>query len=287
MSVQADTGYLNVLSSTGALLYRFNLGEWRDIHFFDPSPDGRSIVVSISKFDGGKAVLAVVHRDGTGLTLLSDSVQFPTGVLRGAFCPTWSPDGSRIAFLRLYIYPPPDSQKVVLLTVDPDGSDSVALTEATRLNVPLWSPDGHKIACFQDPYLYFQDGPIVVRLVHVDTRTTEQIVLADNVFNTDNKTMSWGVNGTLFCSVDSPDSNGIHAIYRVSNTGAQQISGSFLRSQIACSPDGQYLAILGNRRSEPFSLYIMRPDGSDLRLIKRLSSVPATGIYAGQFPIWL
>jgi TolB protein len=56
--------------------------------------------------------------------------------------PRWSPDGSRVAFVR-------DDEGEAIWTMNADGSDPVQLTEVVpdvSLSRPAWSPDGTRIA---------------------------------------------------------------------------------------------------------------------------------------------
>jgi Tol biopolymer transport system component len=76
-----------------------------------------------------------MNPDGTGITRLTD---------RGAkFDPSWSPDGSRIAFVGAAAPYPYNSE---IYTMNADGSDLVNLTNSPSSDGdPDWSPDGRKI----------------------------------------------------------------------------------------------------------------------------------------------
>ncbi len=59
--------------------------------------------------------------------------------------PAWSPDGSKIAFIKPTYYNR-GSNWGVIWVMNTDGSNKVKLTDDTeKLNSPAWSPDGTKI----------------------------------------------------------------------------------------------------------------------------------------------
>ena len=99
------------------------------------SPDGSQI--AFQTFDefpfGASARIYVINADGTGLRKLSP----PTDndfVFDDS--PTWSPDGTRLAFTR-------DFQ---LYTINVDGTGFTAVPNADFAAGPAWSPDGTRIA---------------------------------------------------------------------------------------------------------------------------------------------
>jgi Tol biopolymer transport system component len=144
------------------------------------SPDGTRIAFTryaqITLPDGTvdrDADIHVMNADGTGLTNLSRSP--------GTFelDPTWSPDGSRLAFVRA------GDQLPRIWTMNADGSGLVALTTtggAIGDWHPSWSPDGRRVlfdrigCASSDPggiYAVTTDGSATVSTV----RTAEQEIL--------------------------------------------------------------------------------------------------------------
>ena len=112
---------------------------WTDaVGAIDWSPDGARLVVELPVCDSqGECRLDIhtLNANGTGLTDVTPDVFDDRN-------PSWSPDGTRIAF---------DSTKGEgnqdIYTVLLDGSDQVRLTtDASTDANPDWSPDGAKLA---------------------------------------------------------------------------------------------------------------------------------------------
>lgn len=273
LEVVNHTALITTFSPTGNYFNSFGLDSWSHVQFIDPSPSGEKIVVSTAQFVAGSPAVCLINSDGTGFRILNDTTRGSDGWPIPAMVPTWSPDGSKIAYLRLYSYT--DSTQAILTVVSPDGTISRDLFQSYRLSVPLWSPNGQMIACFQEPRTIFEPEPFAVRIVDVGSGTSKHVVLVSSTPDPDYKSMAWSIDGTLFCSGASRDSEGVHSIYRISVADppiVTKVADGFTRSTLICSPDGKYIAILGNKGKDGYSLYIMRPDGSDLRLVKKLSS---------------
>lgn len=88
--------------------------------------------IAFNSWDGGTAAIYVVNPDGTGLTKLT-----PEG--EDDRRPLWSPDRSKIAFVR---------NTIELWVMTSDGRNRVKLTNhlADGEGVFRWSPDGNMIA---------------------------------------------------------------------------------------------------------------------------------------------
>lgn len=126
------TGATN-LSPTGAW---DNYASW--------SPDGTKIVFSrdSSQIGGADETIWIMNADGSNAMNISNP-----GGTRGTngfdSQPTWSPDGSRILFVRFNRASPGTGD---IWAVDPDGNNLTQLTSSTLQDShPLWSPDGTKI----------------------------------------------------------------------------------------------------------------------------------------------
>jgi Tol biopolymer transport system component len=134
-SVRMDgTGRVNLGSSRARGYFMFD----GKIHVFSTddvawSPDGTHIVYSADRDLNDVRELYVVRTDGSGETQLPYELSFSL---------SWSPDGGRIGF----------RQSVAgaheLVSIRPDGTDVVKLTDATLDAVSglAWSPDSARIA---------------------------------------------------------------------------------------------------------------------------------------------
>ena len=125
------------------------------------SPDGRKLAFL---FEGGCGQfcfhLYVLNADGSGLRDLTRKL---AGVRRfgagPASDPVWSPDGRKIAFVRL-------NTRLGVYVVNADGSGVRNLTPkpmGAAYTAPAWSPDGRKIAFASE-----RDGNSEIYLMNAD-----------------------------------------------------------------------------------------------------------------------
>jgi dipeptidyl aminopeptidase/acylaminoacyl peptidase len=120
-------------------VYRFRHVD--DLHL---SPDGRTIVVTITSYDLGKAKrtshIWLMDADG------GNSREFTFGDANDT-SPVFSPDGKWIAFIR------DNSGESQLYIIPVNGGGARKLTDvSTGVSDPLWSPDGKSIAFSSDVY---------------------------------------------------------------------------------------------------------------------------------------
>lgn len=123
------------------------LTRWRLQTAIEPSsfsPDGRSLVAGISDRRGERAV-AIDLRSGR-FTLLAE----------GASEPVYSPDGTRLAFVRLdpgsRSLPEPDRPVSELLVGNADGSGAERLLRRRGfISWPSWDPSGSRLAFTHNP----------------------------------------------------------------------------------------------------------------------------------------
>lgn len=108
------------------------------------SPDGKRIAFTEANDFGGKncshqqAQIYVMKRDGTSVTRVTSA--------NGNLDPTWSPDGTKIAFLSIARN---EDERFAVMTMNPDGSGKRKIADIDLPCVPeglTWSPDGTELA---------------------------------------------------------------------------------------------------------------------------------------------
>ena len=119
--MQADGSYLTRIADSGTTPAWGNLPGW--------SPDGSFVVYSDS------AEIFTANSDGTGSRQITDTLGDTS-----SWDPVLSPDGTRIAFRRGFVY----GSIYVIAT---DGSEPVPVIRDTdRWDLPVWSPDSTRLA---------------------------------------------------------------------------------------------------------------------------------------------
>ena len=212
----------------------------------------------------GNPEIYVMNADGSDQTRLTTNLAFDGS-------PTWSPDGTKIAFNSNRDDPNPSTSefKLEIYLMNADGSGQTNLTNnpaATDSN-PAWSPDGSRILFLSDRH-----GSSEIYVVQTDGTGLTSI--------TDNAEVGsqavWSPTGSqiVFVSTrheadDLIDCLIIYCnseIYIVNADGSDLIrltEHPWIDSEPAWSPDGRYIAFK-SYRDGGFHIYLMNADGSEL-----------------------
>jgi TolB protein len=196
------------------------------------SPDGTEVVYS-----SGKG-LVLINVDGSGPTQLTTAYDY---------VPSWSPDGSRIAFARAGI-----DNAMAIFVMNADGSDVQRLTGpgTNDYGPPSWSPDGSQIL-FQRS----QENTARTNVWEMTADGTNATMLIPDAINP-----RWSPDGTRISFVrggnvwvKSVDPAGTPSV-QITDLGARSDAGD-----IVWSPDGNRIAF-----SHDDAVWTVAADGEGL-----------------------
>jgi len=213
------------------------------------SPDGGELVFGYSdaRFVRVKDrySLFLVGQDGADVRRLTSCHYPPCGE---DDLPTWSPDGSKVAFIR--------SGGGRLEVVDRDGSNLTTLS--TRVwGYPAWSPDGSRIADT------VTDGDVATapaRIVVTRTDGTGSSTLVRGSAERSPADPAWSPDGREIAYRAGAPSEGASQIWVIGADGANPrliYDNPRIEGGPSWSPDGTRLAVVANG-----SLLVMDADGS-------------------------
>ncbi|HET7697207.1 MAG TPA: hypothetical protein VFK57_15955 [Vicinamibacterales bacterium] len=221
-------------AGSGDITEVVSIGGDRGLNFHPrPSPDGARVAFDSDR-DGTRAVF-VAAADGSGAVRISG-----TGY---AAVPSWSPDGTRLAFVRAE---PNASNVWNVWTAAPDGSQ---LQRRTHHRVgqawgASWFPDGRRIA-------YSVETRLIVLDLHSGATTSYKSPVSNRLVRT---------------PAVSPD--GRRIIFQVYREGVwlldmetrrmQRILPDPTAEEFTWSPDGRRVAF-HSRRSGAWSVWVMEP----------------------------
>jgi Tol biopolymer transport system component len=202
-----------------------------------------------------------------------------TRTLRDDSFPSWSPDGRRLVFLRGVGEDYPENGVYVdrdIFAVDRDGTHLVRLTHTPEVSegVPVWSPDGTKIAF--STYTHRDDGSSVgtIYVMKPDgSEPPEEVVSVDQgAFG-----LSWSPDGQWFAYY-TPSCGDCLFKVRVDGTQPTFLSYGGCGPRVCqalgpeWSPDGEQIAFYG-----PGGLYTIDAAGENMKSL---------GIPSGREPSW-
>ena len=189
--------------------------------------------------------ICVTDGDGGNEVRLTDDPKWDSS-------PSWSPDGTRIAFSRGYR----------IHVMDSDGRN---LIELTRGRAPAWSPDGAKIAFTR-------------------SKAKDQVWVMDANGGNEAQLTQWGENDNPAWSPDgvriafvSAKRHGGPEIYVMDSDGGNQVRITHdlrLKDNPSWSPDGQWIAYDESLAGWLSQIYVVEADGEGRT--KRLTDNPIT-----------
>jgi Tol biopolymer transport system component len=240
------------------------------------SPDGSRIAFDGEADDGHTHIFAV-NADGTGLTQITSGDGDEIDA-------TWSPDGTQLAVERQRSPSEPTGIAIVdvatgelrMITENPIGGYDA---------FPAWSPDGTRIAFARSPGDQ-QYPSSAVFVVDVDGRGLQRVTPRGlNAYRP-----AWSPDGTqiIFNTNDTPERIQDAEIYIVASDGSglrrltHEENASAFRP--TWSPDGEWILFtrfaFPGQLTKSFDIYVMRPDGTDLRPV---TSTPDVAENAGDW----
>jgi TolB protein len=213
------------------------------------SPLGGSVAYA-SNQNGGVFDLYLFTFEGSQLTQLTTNIG-------NVISPTFSPDGKTILFANRTGDGPTS-----LWTVDITGQKPSLLYSGPSTIVAVdWSPTGDQIA-----FAMSVDKPdsYEIFLMNADGSNVRQ--LTRNLPNIGGS-VDWSPDGRRLLIYAGPQGDrNIFMIDVAAETAAQLTNGGNNASGVF-SPDGQWIAFISLRNNDQADIFIMRPDGSDMRQI--------------------
>jgi TolB protein len=222
------------------------------------SHDGRMIAYVNGRPEGEGIIpeLWVMRADGSGKLRLAEN----------ATEPSWSPDGSRLAYVKQ------DLPLIQVRVINVDGTGDVALTNRTSFQ-PAWSPDGSRIA-------FVTLGDKQMFLVNPDG-TGEVSVTPPG---TEDDGPAWSPDGTRIAfHTGLPGSDSDIAVMNADGTGRVNLTNrAGFDLSPAWSPDGRRIAYHRSDLADS-EIYIMNADGSSkTNLSKRPTTSESTPAWGGE-----
>ncbi len=274
-----DTGGMKIQSTSEPRSGDANSADYSP----DLSPDGSRVVFATSKHKPGffsqksrNLDIGTSNLDGSDYRRLTDTEEDEVN-------PIWSPDGSRIAFIK--------SRPWTLYTMASDGSNQRDITPQgleVKNDPPVWSPDGSRLAFLAN------EGPQVFAMYTIATDGSDPRRVSRA-----NGRPAWSPDSTriAYVVVDEKDAAG-GTLYtaRWDGSDVQEVAGSqesapgpgyFGVSNISWSPDGsevRFTAYGENLRGSDWppvsGIYAVRTDGSDYQLVARIEAIQGLPLIA-------
>jgi TolB protein len=213
------------------------------------SPEGDSIIYA-SNQEGGVFDLFLYVFEGSHLARL-------TNFIGNVVSPTFSPDGKKILFANRAGEGPTS-----LWTVDITGENANILYAGPNTIVAAdWSPDGSTIA-----FAMAVNGPddYEVFLMGADGSNVQQLTYGLPGIG---GSLDWSPDGKYLLIYAGPPGDKNIFLVNVQQETAAQLTNGGNNAASSFSPDGQWIAFNSLRNNGQADIFIMRPDGTDVRQV--------------------
>ncbi len=213
------------------------------------SPLGGSVVYA-SNQNGGVFDLFLFIFDGARLLRLTENIG-------NVISPSFSPDGTRILFANRAAEGPTS-----LWTMDTTGENADLLYAAPNTIVAAdWSPVGNRIA-----FAMAVDQPDAYEVFIMNADGTNIQQLTRGLLGIGGS-LDWSPDGkSLLIYAGAPGDKNIFLVNVDAQTAVQLTNGGN-NAASSFSPDGQWIAFNSLRNNDQADIFIMRPDGTDVRQV--------------------
>jgi len=242
------------------------------LNHHDWSPDAHKIT-AVGYIDGGYETwsIHVFNVDGTDLTRLTTE----TGVWDNE--PRWSPDGTRIAFTRIY---PNQNNREEIWVMNSDGSDQYYTGVEGVLGG--WHPNGSNIIFTKESegnYEIFVGGDNGTNIQQISFTGENEVMPR---YSTDGNQVVYSIfTGNLYTNTNA--STYEVCVMNADGTNIRRLTNNnFFDGSGNLSPDGTLIVFSSDRHAEgQWDVYFMNNDGTNIQRVTN----SASGITAIN-PVW-